>query len=177
MAEPRRTRFGDHLAEVLIWVLLVPPACLWWLFSEHLPYRWRVRRTVRGAPVDAWDRLVDLWSQTDCLFGSMVGHDLASRLENDAMEAYVARHQEPESHCFMTLLHENPTVCAYALRALCRLRAVQDRALDRSEIPAALLGRTEIIQQQWACKVWTCTLGEYAEECLAKEWRPLPAAS
>ena len=175
MARRWTARAWDRIADALIWVFLAPPAYLYWLFFDHLPYRRQVHKLVEGGPDRAWARLVELWDQSPCLYGSLVGHNLASRIENDGLEAYVSRHTEPEDHCFRTLSHPNPYVCAYALRALCRLRATQDRSLSRSDVPTELLERTEEIEQQWACQVWTSSLGEYAEGCLTKEW-PRPGA-
>lgn len=169
------SRALSRVALGLLLVLVGPPAYSYWLLFDHLPYRWRVRKLVAGGPEVAWLRLVEQWERSDCVYGSMVGPELASRIENDGLEAYVARYKEPEAHCFRSLSHPNPYVCAYALRAICRLRATQDRSLDRSEVPAELLARTDSIEQQWACQGWTTSLGEYAEGCLTQDW-PRPGA-
>tara|TARA_R110002072_G_scaffold80930_1_gene185555 strand:+ start:1029 stop:1490 length:462 start_codon:yes stop_codon:yes gene_type:complete len=151
-----------------MWVFLAPPAFCWWLLFHHLPYRWRVRRLVQGGELAAWDRLVDLWGRADCLYGSMVGPDLDSQIENDALEAYVTRHEGSEAHCFAALAHENRYVCAYALRAIWRIRVTRGDKLLLGELPTHLLERSDPIDQQWGCFMWSTGLGEYTRDRAAE---------
>jgi len=151
-----------------MWVFLVPPLYCWWLLFHRLPYRWRIHRLVQGGPKAAWDRLVGLWGRAECLYGSMVGPGLASQIENDALEAYVAKHAGSEAHCFAALAHENRYVCAYALRALWRIRVTRGDELRLEELPARLLERSDPVEQQWGCFSWTTPLGEYARDRVAE---------
>ena len=90
-------------------------------------------------------------------------------IENDALEAYVTRFAKgPEDHCYGSLEHANPYVCAYALRTLWRARVTRGEPLRLSELPSSLLERPEVLEQQWACHVSETTLGDYARSRISE---------
>jgi hypothetical protein len=157
-------RRGHWLRLALLGIVLLPllvlSAC-WWLLFDYLPFRLKVHRVVRGGPHRAWRRLQRLWGEADAVYGSLVGPELATALENEAMEAFVHRYPDAEAVLAEGLRDESPSVCAYAVRALWRLKAVKGEFLTREHLPPELLGRTDPLVEWFGCRLSTTSLGEF----------------
>src|SRR5690349_16909141 len=98
MARKRLRRLKSWLEGVPVWAFVVISAPIW--FPVHLcglfQYRLAILRIVRGGQEKGWSNLVTLWRKCDVLYGSMVGPELRSRIENDAMECFIRKYPNAE---------------------------------------------------------------------------------
>jgi|GEM_PF-5971785 len=110
--------------------------------------------------------MVDIWSECTCFYASLVGPDGESRIENDALEAFIKKHPDSEKELLLLLEDKNPYVVAYSFRTLCRLHEEKLDYLNTSTLPAGLMERSDSITKQFGCIREEVELGKRIQEIL-----------
>lgn len=65
-----------------------------WFFDESLAIREEMNKKLGDNPYEAWKIVINIWEDTDCLFGSMVGRNLEWVIENEIFEAFISKFED-----------------------------------------------------------------------------------